>query len=184
MNHTRIIETGLSNLKTIHMNKLVQVVAMAACCFFLMGCPYETEVPISDPSVKFPADLLGKWEPQSSSDEIITIKKKTDYIVSISKTKKEPKEDDKPEEYEAYISEVDAVKFLNISEVDEQGSDAKYYLYKIEVSANNSLITLNAVTENIDEQFNSSAELKAFIQKNMRLSFFYEKEDEIYQKIK
>ncbi len=162
----------------------MQLFAMAVCCLLLMGCPYETEVPISEPSVKFPADLLGKWESKSSGDEIMTIKTKTDYIVSISKTKKEPKEDDKSEEYEAYLSEVDAVKFLNISEVGEQGSGAKFYLYKIEVSANNSRITLNAVTENIDEQFSNSAELKAFIQKNMHLSFFYEKEDEIYQKLK
>lgn len=166
------------------MNKLVQLVAMAACCFLLMGCPYETKVPISEPSVMFPADLFGKWESKSSGDDIMTIRKKTDYIVSISKTKKEQKEDDKPEEYEAYLSEVDAVKFLNISEVGEQGSGAKFYLYKMEVSANNSRITLNAVTENIDEQFSNSAELKAFIQKNMHLSFFYEKEDEIYQKLK
>jgi uncharacterized protein YdeI (YjbR/CyaY-like superfamily) len=166
------------------MNKLVQLFAMAACCFLLMGCPYETEVPISEPTIKFPAELFGKWEPKSSSDEIITIKRKTDYIVSISKTKKEPTEDDKPEEYEAFLSEVDALKFLNISELSEQGSGAKYYLYKIEVSENGSRITLNAVTENIDEQFSSSAELKAFIQKNMHLSFFYEKEEEIYQRMK
>ncbi len=162
----------------------MQLFAIATSCFLLMGCPYETEVPISEPSVMFPADLLGKWESKSSGDEIMTIRKKTDYIVSISKTKKEPKEDDKPEEYEAYLSEVDAVNFLNISEPSEQGSGAKFYLYKIEVSANNSRITLNAVTENIDEQFSNSAELKAFIQKNMHLSFFYEKEDEIYQKLK
>ena len=149
-----------------------------------MGCPYETEVPISEPSVKFPAELLGKWESKSSSDEIITIKKKTDYIVSIINTKKEPGEDDKPEEYEAYLSEVDAVKFLNISKLSEQGSGSNFYLYKIEVSANGSRITLNAVTENIDEQFSNSAELKAFIKKNMHLSFFYEKEEEIYQRRK
>lgn len=166
------------------MNKLVQVVAMAACCFLLMGCPYETEVPISEPSVKFPADLLGNWESKSESDEIMTIRRKTDYIVSISKAKKEPKEDDKPEEYEAYLSDIDAVKFLNISELNEKGSAAKFYLYKIEVSSNSSRITLNAVTENIDEHFNNSADLKAFIQKNMHLSFFYEKEEEIYQKLK
>lgn len=166
------------------MNKLLQLVAMGACCFLLMGCPYETEVPISEPTIKFPAELLGKWEPKSSGDEIIMIKRKTDYIVNISKIKKEPKEDEKPEEYEAFLSEVDAVKFLNISELKEQGSDANYCLYKFEVSENGSRITLNAVTENIDEQFSNSAELKAFIQKNMHLSFFYEKEDEIYQKLK
>lgn len=184
MNHLLGDRNSLINLKTIHMNKLVQLVAMAACCFLLMGCPYETEVPISEPTIKFPSELLGKWEPKSSSDEIMTIKRKTDYIVSISKTKKEPKEDEKPEEYEAFLSEVGAVKFLNISELSEQGSETKYCLYKFEVSENGSRITLNAVTENIDEQFSSSAELKSFIQKNMHLSFFYEKEEEIYQRMK
>lgn len=166
------------------MNKLVQLMAMAACCFLLMGCPYETTVPISEPSIKFPAELLGKWVPQSSSDEIMTITRKTDYIFSIRTTKKEPQENDKPEEYEAFLSEVDAVKFLNISELSDESSGKKYYLYKMDISANNSLITLNAVTENIDEQFSNSADLKAFIQKHMHLSFFYEKGEEVYQKFK
>jgi hypothetical protein len=165
------------------MKKFIQFLGVAAFSFMLMGCPYETEVPISEPSVKFPAELLGKWEPKGSADDVMTIKRKTDFIVSVSKTKKNPGADDKPEEFEAFLSEVGALTFLNISEVGEQSSDGAYYLYKMVVAANGSSITLSAVTENIDEQFNSSAELKAFIQKNMQHSFFYEKEEEVYQKI-
>lgn len=161
----------------------MQFIAIAAFSFLLMGCPYETEVPISEPNLKFPAELLGKWQPVNSSEDIMTIKKKTDHVVSITKTKKQPGLDDKPEEFEAYISQVGAVTFLNISEAEEDVSDGKYYLYRMEVAANGSRITLRAVSENIDEQFNTSAELKAFIEKNMHLSFFYEREDEMYQRV-
>lgn len=161
----------------------MQFIAIAAFGFLLMGCPYETEVPISEPNVTFPAELLGKWQPVNSSEDIMTIKKKTDHVVSITKTKKQPGPDDNPEEFEAYISQVGAITFLNISEVEEDVSDGKYYLYRMEVHANGSRITLSAVSENIDEQFNTSAELKAFIEKSMHLSFFYEREDEMYQRV-
>lgn len=165
------------------MKKLIQFALIAVFSFALMACPYETEVPIDQPSVKFPSNLLGKWEPKSSNEEVLTIAKKTEYVVTISKSKKKPEADDKPEQYEAYISEIDGVKFLNITEKNEYSSGSKFYLYKMEVSASSSRLTLSPVTENIDEKFSTSAELKAFIQKNMQHSFFYEKEDEVYLRL-
>ncbi|NCU05447.1 MAG: hypothetical protein GXC73_15865 [Chitinophagaceae bacterium] len=165
------------------MNKLLSLILVSAMSFLLMGCPYETEVPIDQPSVKFPSNLLGKWEPKSSSDELLTISKKTEYVVTISKSKKKPEANDKAELYEAYLSEIDGVKFLNITEKNEYSSGSKFYLYKLEVSASASRLTLSPVTENIDEKFSTSAELKAFIQKNMQHSFFYEKDDEVYLRL-
>ena len=94
------------------MNKLLSLILVSAMSFLLMGCPYETEVPIDQPSVKFPSNLLGKWEPKSSNEELLTISKKTEYIVTISKSKKKPEADDKAELYEAYLSEIDGVKLL------------------------------------------------------------------------
>ncbi len=150
---------------------------------FLMGCPYETEVPIDQPGVKYPTSLLGKWEPKSSSDDIYNIQKKDDYIITITKTKKEPKADDVPTVYEAFLSEVDTVKFLNLSEKkEEENGTVKFYLYKIEISPSGARMTLSAITENIDEKFQTSAELKNFIQQNMNHSFFYDKEEEVYIK--
>ena len=165
------------------MKKLVQLFAAVSFSFLLMGCPYETEVPIDKPSIKFPANLFGKWEPKSSSDDVLTIKRKDDFAVIITKTKKDAKPDDSVEQYEAFLSEVDNIRFLNVTEMSEQNATPKYYLYKMEVSPSGSRITLSAATENIDEMFTSSAELKTFIQKNMNHSFFFEKEEDVYLRL-
>lgn len=166
------------------MKRLLYAAALAIFSFILTGCPYETEVPIDKPSIKFPANLYGKWQPKSSSDELMTIQKRDDFVVHITTTNKESKANAKPEEYEAFIAEVGGLQFLNLSEINEASAYKKYYLYKLEVSANELQITLSAVTENINEKFSSSAELKAFIEKNMHLSFFFEKDTEMYIRIK
>jgi hypothetical protein len=57
-------------------------------------------------------------------------------------------------------------------------SDVKYYLYRVEKKSDGGRVKLRAVTNNITETFATSAELKAFIKKNMELSFFYNKDDE------
>lgn len=163
------------------MKHLLQLLSVLTISVFLAGCPYETEVPIDNPTIKFPVALFGQWEPKNSSDELYTIRKKDDYTVAISKTKREVKPGDAPEEYEGYISEVGGVKFLNLSEKKEQENNVKKFtLFKMEISPSGSRITLSAVTENIDEQFHTSAELKTFIQQNMNHSFFYDKEEQVY----
>lgn len=165
------------------MKKLVQLFAVASFSFLLMGCPYETEVPIDQPSIQFPANLFGKWEPKSSSDDVMTITRKDDFTVTITKTNKDAKPDDTIEQYEAFLSEVNKIWFLNVTEMSESNGTPKYVLYKMEVSPNGARITLSGVTENIDETFTSSAALKAFIQKNMNHSFFFEKEEEVYLRL-
>lgn len=165
------------------MKRIVHLIAVISASFLLMACPYESEVPIDKPSVKFPVTLFGKWEPKSSNDDVLTIQRKNDFVVTITKTKKDAKPDESVDKYEAFISEVGNVKFLNVSELSQYSSGEKYYLYKMEVSPSGSRITLSSVTENIDEKFSSSAELKAFIQKNMQLSFFFEKDEEVYLRL-
>ena len=163
------------------MKKLLTPFLFVLFSFFLMGCPYESEVPIDQPSVKYPNGLLGKWEPKSSSDDLMVISRKDDFLMKIVKTKKEAKADDTPEEYEGYLSDVGGTRFLNLYEKKEESfGSKKYYLYKIELSSSGARVTLSPLTENIDEKFDKPADLKAFIQKNMHLSFFYDKEDEVY----
>jgi hypothetical protein len=163
------------------MQKLFGWISLFLLSFLLTGCPYESAVPIDQPSVKFPTALLGKWEPKSSGDDLMTISRKDDRVMKIVKTKKEATADDKPEEYEGYLSDVNGVTFLNLYEVSgEANSTRKYLIYKLEISTSGARVTLSALTENIDEKFTTPADLKAFIQKNMHLSFFYDKEDEVY----
>ncbi|HMO32748.1 MAG TPA: hypothetical protein PKE63_00650 [Lacibacter sp.] len=163
------------------MKSFLSLLFLLSAAVLLTGCPYESEVPIDTPSVKYPAGLLGKWEPKSSSDNLMIITKKSDFIFHIVKTKKEAKADDTPEEYDAYMSDVGGLKFLNLTESkQDEWSTKKYYLYKMELATSGARLTLSPVTENIREKFTDSKELKAFIQKHMHLSFFYDKEDEVY----
>lgn len=62
----------------------------------------------------------------------------------------------------------------------QQDGKGDYYLYRIDMG--NGEFTLFELTDNIDEKFNTSAELKAFVKKNMGLSFFYNKDEERYLK--
>ncbi len=159
------------------------VITIVSFSFILTGCPYQSEVAIdSSASVKYPATLLGNWEPKSSSDDFYKIKRKDEYLFTIIKTKKDPKPEDTPEEYEAFLSEIDGVRFMNLHEKKADDSNTKYYLYKMEINNSGTKITLSPLTENIDEKFQNSGELKAFIKENMKHSFFYDKEDEVFIK--
>ncbi len=162
------------------MKKTVYLLSIIAVSFFLTGCPYESTVPIDKPTVKYPASLLGKWEPKSSSDDLYIITKKDDYSIIITKTKKEVKADEKPEVYEAFLSEVAGTNFLNLYEKQEEEGSKKFFLYKLEISTSGARLTLSAITENVDEKFDNSAALKNFIEKNMMHSFFFGKDDEVY----
>lgn len=165
------------------MKRFLFIAAIISFSFILTGCPYDSEVAIDNPaSVKYPAALLGNWEPKSSSDEFYKIKRKDDFVISIIKTKKNAKAEDTPEEYEAFLSEVDGVKFLNLYEKSGDNSTPKFYLYKLEINNSGTKITLSPLTENIDEKFQTSAELKAFIKENMKHSFFFDKEEEVFIK--
>jgi uncharacterized membrane protein YkgB len=43
---------------------------------------------------------------------------------------------------------------------------------------------LYELTDNIDEKFTESQKLKEFVKKNMHLSFFYNKDEKKYVKVK
>lgn len=154
---------------------LLQIGLLAGLMLVLQGCPYGTEVAIDEPSVKIDEKLLGKWEAKNSGDYMYTVTKKDDFNYKFEKKGKTSPE---ATLYTAFISMIDGARFLNIS---EDGSSTKtYYLYKLEMSTSGAKATLLPVTENITEKFTAGPELKAFIKKNMGLSFFYSKDKEEY----
>lgn len=140
------------------------------------GCPYSSEVAIDEPSVMIDERILGKWESKNSQDYLYTIAKidKNNYSIEKRKTAS-----DEVTLYRAFLSVLDSTRFLNIYE-DLNVNEKTYYFYKFEVSSSVSRITLTPVTENIDEQFHSSKELKEFFKKNMKNSYFFDKNEEVY----
>lgn len=158
------------------MKKLVlQIAAFAGLAMLLTACPYGSDVPIDTPSVKTDDKLMGKWEAKSSSDYFYTVTKKDDFNY---KFEKKGKTSTDVTTYTAFVSVIDNIKFMNVC--DDASSTKVYYLYKIEQSASGAKTTLIPVTENIDEKFATSAELKTYIKKYMALSFFYEKDQDEY----
>ncbi len=158
------------------MKQLKWILPLAFLAILLGGCPYSSDVPIDSPSVKVDERLLGKWEPKTSESEY-TVTKSDDYTFHISKKSK--KSDDNTT-YTAYLSNVGGDQFLNLRE-DGQSSKS-YFFYKLKLSPTGMKATLIPVTENIDEKFETSAELKAFIEKNKNLSFFFDKTEDDYIK--
>ncbi len=160
------------------MKKLLSILCLLACSILFVGCPYDSEVPIDKPSVKINAKLLGTWEARSNQDESYKITKKDDFTYSIEKSNKKSKEKD-TQKYLAYTSMVSGGTFLNLWENSSDVSSIKYYLYKMEMTGD-AMITLAEITENVDEHFTTSEELKKFIGDNMKNSYFFSKEETAY----
>jgi hypothetical protein len=162
--------------------KLKQSMLIATILVLVTGCPYESAVPIDKPSVKVYDGLLGKWiksgDESNENPTYFNISKNSDYLFSISKNEFYAEDSAYTETtYTAHISKVANTDFLNIQ---EEGKTS-FLLYKM-IFYDDSL-TLYEVTDNIDEQFNSSEELKSFIAKNMNLSFLFTRDEEQYSKV-
>jgi virulence-associated protein VagC len=159
------------------MKKYIYIPFVLLAAFLFTGCPYSAEVAIDQPSVKIDEKLLGKWEGKSSSDYIYTVTKLDDKTYQFDK--KSASSGDVTT-YNGFLSEVNGTRFINIYEV---GSDVKtYYFYKVEITTSGAKTTLTPVTENIDEKFTSSTDLKDFFKKNMANSYFFDKEEDVYIK--
>lgn len=111
--------------------------------------------------------LLGTWQNDKKEKYIVT-KGGNDYTYTIE----EIAEDKKPVKYTAYLSLVGSDYFLNITT-----GQRKFMFYKIVLDKMNKTVQLSSVTENIDETFKTSKELKAYFIKHKELSFFFEKEE-------
>jgi len=157
------------------MKTLPSILLLIAVCIVSGGCPYESDFPIDTPSVKVNSKLLGKWKDSQFEDVTYKVSKQNDNTYSVEKSQKDS---DTVEKYLAYASVVNGTTFLNIWENKEIEETHPYSLYKMEIK-NEKQINLTEVTENIDEKFLNSADLKTFIAANMKNSYFFSKEETI-----
>ncbi len=145
----------------------------------LTACPYASQVPIDTPSVKVQNPLLGKWikagDESNANPNYFVITKNDDFKYKIIKNEYNSYDSAYKETiYISHISKIDNLEFMNM----QQDGTGDFYLYKIVLGQNE--FSLFEVTDNIDEKFTASPDLKAFIKKNMNLSFFYNKDEEKY----
>lgn len=155
--------------------RILALIGMISLVF--MGCPYSSDVSIDTASVKIDEKLVGKWEAKSSSDYSYTVSKADAYNYTIEK--KSASSGDVTT-YKGFLSNIAGTMYLNVFE--DGSTTVTYYFYKIEISPSGSKCTMTPVTENITEKFTTSTELKDFFKKNQGLSFFFDKDQDIYIK--
>ena len=156
---------------------------MTSLVILFTACPYSSSVPIDNPSVKVDKNLLGKWvkasDQSSEHPTFYEISQLDNFKYNIVKNEYNSYDSAYSKTaYVGYISKIDNLSFLNM----QQDGKGDYFLHKIELGNNE--FTFFEVTDNIDEKFNTSDELKAFVKKYMNLSFFYNKDEERYTKNK
>lgn len=167
------------------MKYLLRTLAILPLLFLLTACPYDSQVPISEADKPIDKTLLGKWykEGEQSNQypsEYYEITSMTPQLYQV--TKLEMNSEDSTYREESYVSHLSVLKggdskeykFLNMKK------DGSYYLHRVDLSEEK--FVLYEVTDNIDEKFNTSAELREFVKKNMHLSFFYNKDEMTYYK--
>lgn len=162
------------------MKNLKHLLIFLPMLFLLTACPYSAEIALDEkPTIKVDDRLIGSWEQKSSSsDYVYNVTKKDDFTYSFEKVN--TKSDDKTT-YNAYTTDINGVKFLSLWQISEYDSKPSYYFYKLEI-VKDYMVKLVSVTENIDEKFETAAEMREYFKKNMSVSFFFDKTEEEYIK--
>jgi hypothetical protein len=152
-------------------------VLFGALSLVFMGCPYESKVPVNDSSnAKGDKALVGTWEEKGddSYEWKVTL---DDNMYRIEK--KNIKDGGDPTVYGGFLSDLNGSTFFNVWEKTDDGTDKKYFIYKLEKKGDDAdRVKLKAMTDNVTEEFDNSADLQAFIKKYMDVSFFWNKDDE------
>lgn len=161
---------------------VIKLFFLAAFVSLIVGCPYESNVPINQANMKFPDKLMGKWMTSSSSENenptFYVLTAKDDYYFNIEKHEYSSSDSAYSQtNYTSHMSDVDGTNYLNIR---EDGKD-KYMLYKL-VWQSSAEFLLYEVTDNIQEEFNASKSLKEFVAKYQEKSFFFNSSPDRYLK--
>ena len=160
------------------MKIIFQSVSVLLCAFILFACPYESVVPIDSPTVPLDKKLIGTWKKLNAEDESYVISERDEYTFNIEKRGKSESD---TEHFWGYESHVDGIRFLNILRVGPIDTLSKFFFYKIDLNTDS--IRLFELTENIDEEFSTSASLKNFISINLKNTYFFNKEEINYIRV-
>jgi hypothetical protein len=156
------------------MKKSIKYFLFAAMIVFMTACPFEAPFPIDEPSIKYSSSMIGNWAEESELENefpsYFAISDVDGYSFKIEEYTYDEEEDSwSTGEYGAHLSEVGDHKFINIYDVSME----TWYFYRLDWDDPDQF-SLYAVTEYIDEGFDSSAEMKIFFEKYCDLSFFYQ----------
>jgi hypothetical protein len=154
--------------------KVFTTLGLLAIVVLLAGCPYSSNVPIDEGTVKVSSDLVGEWispdDKESPNPTYFVVTKDDKFRVTAKKMEYSSSDSSYSETiYHLTFSDVNGETFMNA--LEEEGTT--YSLYKFSYDEKSGEIHTSEVTDYIKETFSTSAELKDFIAKNKSNSYFF-----------
>lgn len=155
------------------MKNVIAPILVAALSVVLWGCPYKSSVPLSEPVEYVNKQVIGKWIPKPEIEKenpeyyVITKKDTVRYAVDHF-IYNENDSTYKVTSYTSWSTRIDNINFMNV----QQDGQKEVTLHRLDVMGDDRML-LFEVTNNIDERFDNSEEMHAFFKKHLKLSFFY-----------
>lgn len=158
------------------MKKLMWFACLFGAIILFWGCPYSSDVPLGPAIEKLRPELIGSWvlegESASAHPSYYTISKYDSVRYEVSHFQfQDESQDYSTKNYVGHTSYIEGFLFMNLVE----SGTKQYLIHRIDLTPTG--FVLYEVTDNIDERFDSSADMQTFFKKNMRASFFYNKDE-------
>jgi hypothetical protein len=151
---------------------------------FLAGCDDLSKYPIDEkPIVKTDTRLVGKWaeKKEKGRNSIYTMAKKdeTSYNILIKDSKSKISE-----QYDAFLSDVNAATFLNVACKNDRDSLQGYSLIRIlNINAAGNMLTAASVADSTMKDITSSAAVRERIRAHLNDPKFY-RDTVLFYKVK
>lgn len=158
------------------MKKLTVFACLFSAIILFWGCPYSSQVPLGAAVEKIRPELIGSWVPDGEANSehptYYTIAKYDSVRYDVVHFQfQDESQEYSPKNYVGHTTYLDGFLFMNLVE----SGTKEYLLHRMDLTPTG--FKLFEVTDNIDEKFESSADMQAFFKKNMKLSFFYNKDE-------
>ena len=152
----------------------------ASLLLLLCGCPYEAEFPLGAVSeAKIDKDLIGEWkfDPKKKDENpsifVLCPFNDHEYVVVRRGTKGE----DDIDLMRATVTTIADAKFLSVQGIDVSSPDKKEKWAFVRYSVSSEALTIQVVEEKcIEEKIGTAADLRAFIEKNLKNKDLYDNE--------
>jgi len=142
----------------------------------LWGCPYKSQVALGSAVEKISSEYIGSWMPETETAKenpsyyIISKYDSVKYAIEHSQYNDEEK-GYSTKNYIGHTTSIDGFVFMHLVE----SGTKEFLLHRLVLTPSGMM--LYEVTDNIDEQFDSSEKMREFFKQNMRLSFFYNRDE-------
>ncbi len=158
------------------LKKTILFAGVFAGLVMLWGCPYKSSVPLGEAVEKVRPEYLGNWIPENEATienpAYYSIEKYDSVRYTIADYKYNNEEKDYTvKNYIVHTTSMDGLVFLNMQE----SGTREYLMLRLDLVPSG--LVMYEVTDNIDERFDTSAEMQKFFKENMKLSFFYNKDE-------